>query len=174
MRAIIITAMLVLAAACSGAPAGSEDAGSQAAQSEGQASEPAAGTSTGAAPSVAPPASVGGDPEIPDDAELARRYDCVIADLTPPGGTEVGREEAGELDLGVFLESSEPFDTLVAFYAEAIPAAGYEILEERDDFPGSHEWRFSAGEFFQPFISLSEQSSGSRITLGLLGIPPDC
>jgi hypothetical protein len=173
MRATIIIAILILTAACSGAPGGSQDAASQAAQSAGQASEPAE-ASTGAAPSVAPPASEGGDPDVPDDAELQRRYDCIIAALAPPGGTEVGRENPGELDLGVFFESTEPFDALVAFYAEAIPAAGFEIVEERADFPGVHEWRFTSGEMFQPFISLSGQTSGSTVGMGLLGIPPEC
>ena len=62
----------------------------------------------------------------------------------------------------------------MAYYAEAIPAAGFEILEERADFPGVHEWRFSSGEMFQPFISLSGETSGSTVGMGLLGIPPEC
>jgi hypothetical protein len=127
------------------------------------------------------PGDAGATPDdegIPSGAELEARYDCIIAALGPPGGTEVGREEAGELDLGVFFETPESFESLEAFYAEAIPEAGFEILEERTNFPGVHEWRFTSGETFQPFITLEGDISGggggSTVGMGLLGIPPEC
>jgi hypothetical protein len=177
MRAVLLIGLLILAASCA-APAASQEASDPGAlSSEGAPSEPGAVTSTPAEPSTAA-ASEGGLPGIPDDAELARRYDCILEDLAPPGGTEVARENPGPLDLGIFFESTESFESLEAFYAEAIPAAGFTIIEERTDFPGSHEWLFTSGEEFQPFISLegdvSGQGGGSSVGMGLLGIPPDC
>lgn len=177
MRALLLAGLLVAAASCA-APAASQEASEEGAPSAGGApSEPDVGTSTAPEPSTAA-ASEGGLPGIPDEAELQQRYDCLLAILAPPGGTEVAREEAGELDLGVFFESSESFESLEAFYAEAIPGAGFEILEERTDFPGVHEWLFTSGPDFQPFITLEGDVSGggggSSVGMGLLGIPPPC
>lgn len=79
--------------------------------------------------------------------------------------------------MGVSFESTEGFDALVAHYAQAIPAAGYEVIDERSDFPGMHEWLFNAGESFQPFVSVNGTPGGggtSTVGLGLLGIPPEC
>ena len=168
--ALAIFLVLVLAACGSGEPAASAtddgDGGTDATPTAAEETDPGG---AGATPD---------DEGIPSGAELEARYDCIIAALGPPGGTEVGREEAGELDLGIFFESTESFDSLVAFYAEAIPEAGFEIIEERADFPGLHEWRFTSGEMFQPFISLEGDVSGgggtSTVGMGLLGIPPDC
>lgn len=172
--ALALFLVLLLAACGGGGPTASAtdsaDGGTDATPTAAEATDPSeTDDGAGATPD---------DDGIPSDDELQARYDCILAALAPPGGTEAGRENPGPMDLGVFFESPESFESLEAFYAEAIPEAGFEIIEERTDFPGVHEWRFTSGETFQPFITLegdvSGAGGGSTVGMGLLGIPPEC
>ena len=173
-RTLTVLAMVIGLVACSGAPSSSADGGGPAESSAAEPGGDPGSASTAAEPGEEPSDDGGAfsepDPGLPTQEEFLARVEPMIVALTPPNSTETRRAEEGDLVLFVEFESTDSYETLEAFYQEAIGAAGFEPEGGPTDFPESSQYLFYHPD--APEFEGGVTISGNQVTLAFTGIPP--